>query len=100
MKIASGMKAELKKFGTENVRALLFPGYTTPLGLSPTLAKIRQHSFEREAALEWLRKQDRAARRRANVLYVITIITMIAACIAAFAACIAAWPEVNEWLQR
>ena len=100
MKIASGMKDELEKFGTENVRALLFPGYSTPAGLSPTLAKIRQQSLEREAALQWLRKKDRAAKRRANVFYVVTIITMIAACIAAFAACIAAWPEVNEWLWR
>jgi hypothetical protein len=62
-------------------------------GLPPELLHISRGKEERKAALEWLSKKDRAANIRAGLIDAITLVTMIAACIAA-------WRMIKEWLSR
>jgi hypothetical protein len=89
----STLQDELEKAGTETVRTLLYQGHSNPAGLPQALQQIRQPSKDRDAAIEWLHRKERAAKFWAGVVYIVTII-------AALAACIAAWPVIKEWLPR
>ena len=80
--------------GPETVRALLFSAESSNWeGLPPELLRLSQGKEERKAALEWLRKKDRAANIRAGLIDAMTLVTMVGACIAA-------WPMIREWLSR
>jgi hypothetical protein len=78
------MKAAFKRAGRETLRMLLFVAVINRDCLPPELRRISEPSPERIAALEWLRKKDRAANNLARVLFLVTLIAMIAACIAAW----------------
>ncbi len=82
-----------ERAGPETVRTLLFSAVVNRESLPPTLFHISYGSAERTAALEWLRRKDRAAKIRAGVLYVVIVIAMVAACIAAM-------PVVVAWLPK
>jgi len=83
-----------EQLGPETVRALLFSAASTNWeGLPPELLHISRGKEERKAALEWLSKKDRAANIRAGLIDAMTLVTMIAACVAA-------WPMIKEWLSR
>jgi hypothetical protein len=78
---------------SEKIRMLLFSAVVNRESLPPVLFHISHGSAERTAALEWLRKKDRAAHARAGVLYALIVIAMVASCIAAV-------PVVIAWLPK
>jgi hypothetical protein len=88
MRKSRRLKKAFERAGPDMVRTLLLHGYVNPAGLSPELMRIHEPSEERSAALHWLRKKERAATARTFMLDVIALITM-------FAACIAAWPIIK-----
>jgi hypothetical protein len=86
-------RAVFERAGPETVRTLLFSAVVNRESLPPVLCHISHGSAERTAALEWLRKKDRAAKIRAGVLYVLVVIAMVGACVAAV-------PVVIAWLPK
>ena len=86
-------RAVFEQAGPETVRTLLFSAVVNRESLPPVLYRISHGTAERTAALKWLRKKGRAAKIRAGVLYVVIVIAMIAACVAA-------WPVVVSWLPK
>jgi hypothetical protein len=89
----STLQDELEKAGMETVRTLLYQATSNPAGLPQALERIRHSSKDRLAAMEWPQRKERAAKFRAGVVYIVTIIP-------ALAASIAAWPVIKEWLPR
>jgi hypothetical protein len=86
-------RAVFERAGPEIIRMLLFSAVVNRESLPPVLFHISHGSAERTAALEWLRKKDRAAHARAGVLYALIVIAMVASCIAAV-------PVVIAWLPK
>jgi hypothetical protein len=90
----SPLNDAFEQLGPETVRALLFSAESSNWeGLPPELLRLSQGKEERRAALEWLRKKDRAANIRSGLIDAMTLVTMVGACIAA-------WPVIKEWLLR